>query len=79
MGPNIAHPHKPGSTGTNLHNEKGQWVKESNKNVLYLKKIVQDEWVNLDSKMSHHHNSGSALRIFIKFCGMKNWGNVIFL
>ena len=29
--------------------------------------------------MAHSHNSGSALRIFLKFCRMKNCGNLMFL
>ena len=33
--------------------------------------LVQDKWVILDSKMAYPHNSGSALRIFEKFCRMK--------
>ena len=78
LGPKIAHPHNSGSTGRILHNEKGQQVNESNNNGLYLKKIAQNKWAILVLKMAHH-NSGSALRIFLKFWRMKNWGNVIFL
>ena len=35
------------------------------------KKFFQDKWVILGPKMAHPHNSGSALRIFFKFCTMK--------
>ena len=54
-----------------MHNEKGQWVDESNNNGLYQKSFVQDKWAILDPKMAHPRNSGSALRIFLKFCRMK--------
>ena len=54
-----------------LHNERGQQVDESNNNGLYQKKFVQDQWVVLGPKMAHPHNSGSALKIFLKFCRMK--------
>ena len=46
-------------------------VDESNNNGLYQKKFVQDKWAILGPKMAHPHNSGSALRIFLKFCRMK--------
>ena len=39
------------------------------------KKFVQDKWAILGPKMAHPHNSGSAVRIFLKFCRMKNWDN----
>ena len=39
------------------------------------KKFVQDIWAILGLKMAHPHNSGSAVRIFLKFCRMKNWDN----
>ena len=42
------------------------------------KKFVQDKWAILNPKMALR-KSGSALRTFLKFCRMKNWGNVIFL
>ena len=35
------------------------------------KKIFQDKWAILSPKMAHPHNSGSTLRIFLKFCRMK--------
>ena len=35
------------------------------------KKFVQDKWAILGLKMAYPHNSGSALRIFLKFCRMK--------
>ena len=35
------------------------------------KKFVQDKWAILGFKMAYPHNSGSALRIFLKFCRMK--------
>ena len=54
-----------------LLNKKGQQVDESNNNGLYQKKFVQDKWAILGPKMAHPHNSGSALRIFLKFCRMK--------
>ena len=34
------------------------------------KKIVQDKCAILGQKMAHPHNSGSAPRIFLKFCRM---------
>ena len=54
-----------------MHNEKGQQVDESNNNGLHQKNIVQDKWVILCPKMAHPDNSGSALRILLKFCRMK--------
>ena len=30
-----------------------------------------DKWAILGAKVAHPLNSGSALRIFLKFCGMK--------
>ena len=47
--------------------------------VCTLKKFVQDKLPILGPKMVHPHNSVSALRIFLKFCKMKNWGNLMFL
>ena len=47
--------------------------------VCTLKKFVQDKLPILGPKMVHPHNSVSALRIFFKFCKMKNWGNLMFL
>ena len=35
------------------------------------KNFIQDKWAILGPKMAHPHNSGSALRIFLKFCRMK--------
>ena len=35
------------------------------------KKIVQDKWAILGPKISYPHSSGSVLRIFLKFCRMK--------
>ena len=36
------------------------------------KKIFfQDKWAILSLKMTHLHNSGLALRIFLKFCRIK--------
>ena len=43
---------------------------ESNNNGLYQKKFVQNKWANLGLKMAHPHKSGSALRIFLRFCRM---------
>ena len=79
FGPKIVHPYNPGSTGRILPNENGQYVNESNSNGLYSQKFVQNKWAILDPKMAHHQNSGSVLRIILKFCRMKNWGNVTFL
>ena len=39
--------------------------------VCVKKKFVQDKWAILGLKMAHPHNSGSALRIFLKFYRMK--------
>ena len=38
---------------------------------MYQKIFVQDKWPILGSKMTHPHNSGLALRMFLKFCQMK--------
>ena len=46
-----------------LHNEKGQYLDESNNNCLYQKIFVYDKWAILGPKMAHPHNSGLALRI----------------
>ena len=48
---------------------------ESNNNGLYQKNSVHDKWAILDPKMAHAINSGSTLRIFLKFSRMKgaNW------
>ena len=35
------------------------------------KVLVWGKWTNLDPKMTHPHNSGSTLRIFLKFCTLK--------
>ena len=35
------------------------------------KTFIQDKWAILDPKMAHPLNSGSALRIILKFCTMK--------
>ena len=35
------------------------------------KTFVQDKWAILGPKMAHPPSSGSALRIFLKFCRMK--------
>ena len=35
------------------------------------KKFVQDKWAILGLKVAHPHNSGLALRSFLKFCRMK--------
>ena len=43
---------------------------ESNNNGLYQKKFVRNKWANLGLKMAHPHKSGSALRIFLRFCRM---------
>ena len=38
-------------------------------NIVFSQKIlVWGKWTILDPKMVHPHNSGSALRIFLKFC-----------
>ena len=38
----------------------------------YRKNYVQNKWAVLGPKMVHHHNSGSALRIFLKkICRVK--------
>ena len=56
-------------------NEKGQQADESNNNGLYQKKFVHDKWVILGPKMEHPDNSGSVLRILLKFWRMKG-GNI---
>ena len=41
-------------------------------NIVFSQKIlVWGKWTILDQKMVHPHNSGSALRIFLKFCTVK--------
>ena len=54
-----------------LHNEKGQQVDKSNNTGLCQKKIFQDKWAILCPKMAHPDNSGSALRVLLRFCKMK--------
>ena len=39
---------------------------------MYQKRCVHDKWAILGPKMAHPHNSGSTLRIFLKFYGMKD-------
>ena len=39
--------------------------------MIFQKKILWGKWTILGPKMAHPHNSGSALRIFLKFCRMK--------
>ena len=46
-------------------------VDKSINNGLYQKKFVEEKWAVLGPKMTHPHNSGYALRIFLKFCRMK--------
>ena len=46
------------------------YVGESN-NGLYQKFFAQDKWAILLPQMAHPYNSGSALRIFLTFCRMK--------
>ena len=74
LGPKMAHP----NFGTAVrfffsifHNEKGQQVDESSNNGMYQKTFFQDKWFILGPQMAHPDNSGSALRIFSKFCRMK--------
>ena len=38
---------------------------------MYQNNFVRDKWAILGPKMAHPYNSGSALRIFLKFCRMK--------
>ena len=38
---------------------------------MYQKNFFQDKWPILGPKMTHPHNSGLALRMFLKFCQMK--------
>ena len=47
-----------------LHNEKGQYVDESNNNGLYQKNFSDDKWTIFGSKMAHPHNYGLAQRFF---------------
>ena len=53
-------------------------VDESNNNGLYEKKFVEEKWAVQGPKMTHPHNSGYALRIFLKFCRMKGAQIVVF-
>ena len=39
--------------------------------IIFQKNFVHDKWAILGLKMAHLHNSGSALRIYLKFCKMK--------
>ena len=48
----------------------GQWVDKNNINDFSPKMLVWGKLTILDSKMAHSHNSGLALRIFLKFCTM---------
>ena len=54
-----------------LHNEKGQQVDKSNNTGLCQKNFFQDKWAILCPKMAHPDNSGSALRILLRFCRIK--------
>ena len=54
-----------------LFNEKGQQVDESNNKGLYPKKICSGQMGNFGPENGTSHNSGSALRIFLKFRRMK--------
>ena len=54
-----------------MHNEKSQQVDESNNTVLYQKILFRDKWIILCLKMVHPDNSESALRILLRFCGIK--------
>ena len=38
---------------------------------MYQKIFAYEKWAILGPKMAHPHNSGSALRIFLKFCRVK--------
>ena len=53
-----------------LHIGKGQQKDEST-NGLFQRNFVHDKWAILGTKMAHPHNSGSAVRMFLKFCRMK--------
>ena len=44
---------------------------DENDIVFSQKILVWGKWTILDPKMVHPHNSGSALRIFLKFCTVK--------
>ena len=35
------------------------------------KVLVWGKWTNLDGKLAYPHNSGSPLKIFVKFCTLK--------
>ena len=71
----MVHPHSSGSAlrvfFLILHNEKDQYVDESNINGFYQKKFVQGKLAILGPKMSHSHNSGLALRFLKRCCTMK--------
>ena len=54
-----------------LQSCKPKIIDESNNNGLYQKKIIQDKWAILGSKMVHPHNSGLAIRIYLQFWRMK--------
>ena len=38
---------------------------------MHQKNFFQDKWTVLGLKVAHSHDSGSAVRIFLKFCRMK--------
>ena len=48
-----------------FHNEKSQYVDESNNN------LYQEKWAIWSPQMAHPHNSGSTLRVFLKFFRLK--------
>ena len=56
-----------------MQNEKSQYVDESNNNSLYQKKNCSGQMGHCGPEMTHPHNSGSALRIFLKFWDYWEW------
>ena len=55
FGPKNCHPHKSGSTGRILHNERDHYVNESNNNGFYLKTICSGQMY-----LSGHENGSSS-------------------
>ena len=65
------------------HNDRHEWKEQGSLDQLgLLKKKCLDKWAILGPKMAYPHNSGSTLRIFLKFCTMNranSWIKVIIM
>ena len=59
-----------GPKGKLFHNERVQEVHENYING-FSEKVLQGKWTIFGLKLMHGHNSGFTLRIFKKFCTIK--------